>query len=225
MLQVPAAATVATAQATGPRTAESPCLPPRTGAASIIQAVPQLLDPGQEVLPTEAQTVCLRPRLEVHTGCLLHGLPLNFFQDCVDIKLHTCDVEFTTALLVTNRQPSAEVKAKRPAASWPGSADQWSMQERLLEFFSNAVTILSVLEYASAEWVALPAYLSDLLEQVQRKALYIVFPDRCYSDALHVADLELLSDRRQQACMNFATSCDVSGTLSSLFRIPKGSKT
>ena len=56
MLQVPAAATVATAQATGPRTAESPCLPPRTGAASIIQAVPQLLDPGQEVLPTEAQS-------------------------------------------------------------------------------------------------------------------------------------------------------------------------
>ncbi|XP_044177459.1 uncharacterized protein LOC122959900 [Acropora millepora] len=102
MLQVPAAATVATAQATGPRTAESPCLPPRTGAASITdQAVPQLLDPGQEVLPTEAQSdrgddvlfsqlsevkeacefeessgtilsqvkaVCLRPRLEVHTG-------------------------------------------------------------------------------------------------------------------------------------------------------------
>ena len=56
MLQVPAAATVATAQATGPRTAESLCLPPRTGAASIIQAVPQLLDPGQEVLPTEAQS-------------------------------------------------------------------------------------------------------------------------------------------------------------------------
>ena len=56
MLQVPAAATVATAQATGPRTAKSPCLPPRTGAASIIQAVPQLLDPGQEVLPTEAQS-------------------------------------------------------------------------------------------------------------------------------------------------------------------------
>ena len=56
MLQVPAAATVATAQATGPRSAESPCLPPRTGAASIIQAVPQLIDPGQEVLPTEAQS-------------------------------------------------------------------------------------------------------------------------------------------------------------------------
>ena len=56
MLQVPAAATVATADDTGPRTAESRCLPPQTGAASIIQAVPQLLEPEQEVLPTEAQS-------------------------------------------------------------------------------------------------------------------------------------------------------------------------
>ena len=80
-------------------------------------------------------------------------------------------------------------------------------------------TIRSVLEYASPAWAALPAYLSDLLEQVQRKALYFVFPDRCYSDALHLADLELLSHRRQQAYMNFATNCHVSGTLSSLFQV------
>ena len=40
------------------------------------------------------------------------------------------------------------------------------------------------------------------------------------SKALHLADLELLSDRQQQACTNFAASCHVSGTLSSLFRIP-----
>ena len=39
-------------------------------------------------------------------------------------------------------------------------------------------TIRSVLEYASPVWAALPAYLSDHLEQVQRKALYIAFPDR-----------------------------------------------
>ena len=56
MLQVQAAGTVATVQDTGPRTAESRCLPPQTGVASIIQAVPQLLDPEQEVLPTEAQS-------------------------------------------------------------------------------------------------------------------------------------------------------------------------
>ena len=56
MLQVPAVATVATVQDTGPRTAESRCLPPQTGAASIIRAVAQLLHPEQEVLPMEDQS-------------------------------------------------------------------------------------------------------------------------------------------------------------------------
>ena len=48
----------------------------------------------------------------------------------------------------------------------------------------------------------------------------MVFPGRCYSDALHLADLELLSDRQQQAFVNFATSCHVSEILSTLFRVP-----
>ena len=56
MLQAPAAATVATVQDTGRRTAESRCLSPQTEAASIIRAVPQLLDPEQEVSPMEAQS-------------------------------------------------------------------------------------------------------------------------------------------------------------------------
>ena len=43
-------------QDTGPRTAEFRCLPPQTGAESIIQAVPQLLDPEQEFLQTEAKS-------------------------------------------------------------------------------------------------------------------------------------------------------------------------
>ena len=56
MIQVPAGATVANVQDTVPRTVESRCLPPQTRVASIVQAVPQLLDPEQEVLPTEAQS-------------------------------------------------------------------------------------------------------------------------------------------------------------------------
>ena len=53
---MPAAVTVATVQDTGRRTADSSCLSSQTGAASIIRAVPQLLDPEQEVLPMEAQS-------------------------------------------------------------------------------------------------------------------------------------------------------------------------
>ena len=74
MPQVPSAATVATVQDTGPRTAESSCLPPQAGAASIIRAVPQLLDPEQEVLTMEAQSdrgddVLFTQRSEVKEAC------------------------------------------------------------------------------------------------------------------------------------------------------------
>ena len=56
MLQVQAPATVAMVQDTGPRTAASCCLPPQTGAVSVIQAVPQLFGLEQEVLLMEAQS-------------------------------------------------------------------------------------------------------------------------------------------------------------------------
>ena len=74
MLQVPAAATVATVQDIGPRTAESHCLTPQTGAASIIRAVPQLFDPEQEVLPMESPSdrggnVLLAQLPEVKEAC------------------------------------------------------------------------------------------------------------------------------------------------------------
>ena len=90
----------------------------------------------------------------------------------------------------------------------------------LVEFVSSLLCSERFFLSGSQVWAALPAYLSDLLEQVQRKAPCIVFPDSCYSDALHVADLELLSDKRRQACMNFAMNCHVSGTLGGLFRVP-----
>ena len=93
--------------------------------------------------------------------------------------------------------------------------------QQTLDYITLGAVLAQWWEHSPCQvWAALPTYLSDLLEQVQRKVPYIVFPDRCYSDALHLADLELLSDRRRQACMNFATNCHVSGTLSSLFRVP-----
>ena len=44
---------------------------------------------------------------------------------------------------------------------------------------------------------ALPAYLSAELEQLQKRAMRIIFPFVSYSDALHKANLETLSRRRQ----------------------------
>ena len=63
--------------------------------------------------------------------------------------------------------------------------------------------VRSILEYGSPVWAALPEYLSDVVEGVQRKALRIVFPGLAYSEALVASGLQTLATRRGQACVNF----------------------
>ena len=58
--------------------------------------------------------------------------------------------------------------------------------------------IRPVMEYACPVFHnALPAYLFTELEQLQKRAMRIIFPFAPYRDALHQANLETLSGRRQ----------------------------
>ena len=60
-------------------------------------------------------------------------------------------------------------------------------------------------------WAAIPLYLDELIESVQRKALKIIFGRVDYAEALVLAGLESLSDRRVGACKRFmATACQMS---------------
>ena len=63
--------------------------------------------------------------------------------------------------------------------------------------------IRSVLEYASPVWAALPLYLDNLIESVQRKALRIMFPAVDYKSALYQSGLKTLNERRKEICTNF----------------------
>ena len=66
----------------------------------------------------------------------------------------------------------------------------------LLIFYLTCIR--PVTEYACPVFhKALPAYLSAELEQLQKCAMRIIFPFVPYSDALHQANLETLSRRRQ----------------------------
>ena len=66
----------------------------------------------------------------------------------------------------------------------------------LLIFYLTCIR--PVTEYACPVFHnALPAYLSAELEQLQKRAMRIIFPFVPYSDALHQANLETLSRRRQ----------------------------
>ena len=60
-----------------------------------------------------------------------------------------------------------------------------------------ACNIRSVLEYAAQVWQDIPAYLSDAIESIQRRALRIVFPALSYQQALNQANLPRLANRRE----------------------------
>ena len=66
----------------------------------------------------------------------------------------------------------------------------------LLIFYRTCIR--PVMEYACPVFHnALPAYLSVELEQLQKRAMRIIFPFVPYNDALNQANLETLSQRRQ----------------------------
>ena len=49
--------------------------------------------------------------------------------------------------------------------------------------------VRSVLEYAAQVWQDVPAYLSDAIESIQRRALGIIFPNSSYQQALDLTNL------------------------------------
>ena len=63
--------------------------------------------------------------------------------------------------------------------------------------------IRSILEYASAVFADLPKYLACYLENVQKRALSIIWPGISYETALEKAGLSTLSDRRAVSCIKF----------------------
>ena len=56
--------------------------------------------------------------------------------------------------------------------------------------------VRSVLEYAAQVWQDIPAYLSDAIESIQRRALRIIFPNSSYQQALSLTNLLTLANRR-----------------------------
>ena len=58
-------------------------------------------------------------------------------------------------------------------------------------------------EYASAVFTGLPKYLACYLENVQKRALSIIWPGISYETALDKAALSTLSDRRTVSCIKF----------------------
>ena len=82
--------------------------------------------------------------------------------------------------------------------------------------------VRSVQEYACPVWAALPKYLDDAIESAQKRALRIVLPNCHYDDALIQPDITTLSQRREEACINFipCVSINMPNYLRSGERVP-----
>ncbi len=65
-------------------------------------------------------------------------------------------------------------------------------------------TVRPVLEYAVPVWQAIPDYLSEAIEVVQKRSLKIIYPEcDSYTDALNLADLPTLKSRRDLLCEKY----------------------
>ena len=80
--------------------------------------------------------------------------------------------------------------------------------------------VRSIVEYASPVWAAIPLYLDELIESVQRKPLKIIFGRVDYTEALVLAGLESLSDRRVGACKRFMATARQMSPLKNIIPSP-----
>ena len=70
------------------------------------------------------------------------------------------------------------------------------------QFTICTALIRSLLEYCCVVWHhALPCYVSQELEHIQKRALEIIVPTLSYSEALQVLSLRTLHERRNELCV------------------------
>ena len=75
--------------------------------------------------------------------------------------------------------------------------------------------VRSFLEYRFVVWHnALPAYLSGEIERVQMCGLRIIHPRSSYQEALQLAKIDRLEDRRDELCMRTFDKITKGGPLS-----------
>ena len=75
-------------------------------------------------------------------------------------------------------------------------------QANILKIYLSIVR--PVLEYATPVWQAIPDYLSDVIERIQKRALKIIYPEaESYNHALQLTKLDIMDVRREDLCIKY----------------------
>ena len=64
-------------------------------------------------------------------------------------------------------------------------------------------TMRPLLEYGVQVWQDIPEFLSNKLESIEKRALYIIYPCHSYLDALNSTNLSSLEERTPQLCCKY----------------------
>ena len=80
--------------------------------------------------------------------------------------------------------------------------------------------VRSVMECAAPVWTGLPAYLSKILESIQKRAFNIIFLGLPYDVALSRSGLLPLSQRREESYQKLMENFQDKGFLSNIIPIP-----
>ena len=75
-------------------------------------------------------------------------------------------------------------------------------QKDLIQIYKSVIR--PVVEYASVAWhPGLPKYLSVDIENIQKRALKVIFPHQSYEEALNNSGLSSLHQRRKDSCIQY----------------------
>ena len=73
-------------------------------------------------------------------------------------------------------------------------------REGILKVYLTTIRPIKILEYGVQVWQDIPEFLSNKLESIQKRALYIIYLCHSYLDALNTTNLSSLKERRTQLC-------------------------
>lgn len=80
--------------------------------------------------------------------------------------------------------------------------------------------VRSTLEYALQVWHSIPEYLSERIENIQKRPLKIIYPCCTYSEALTLANISTLASRRKSLCRKFISDMSNNSDHPILFLLP-----
>ena len=166
---------------------------------TVIEIIPRNVPSILPYIESEVQAyavnnnMCLKPsKCKIMAFDFLH---YNSFQ-CPSVATCGCILEEVKSFIISWSFYIPRLDLDGALRLHNAESQPWALRQlsRCGVFAHDSVMVYcslvrSILEYACIVFAALPQYLSDSLERIQKRALAIIFPGSTYSEALNFAGI------------------------------------